>query len=40
MPELRRGEADAEGVVHEPGHPAHLPAQRLVEAVDGGGAAT
>ena len=36
--ELRRREPHAEGVVHDPGHPAYLPAERIVEAIDRGGA--
>ena len=32
--ELGRGEAHAVGVAHDARHPAHLPAERVVEAVD------
>ena len=38
MPELRGGQPDAEGVAHEARHALDLAAQRVVEAVDGGGA--
>jgi hypothetical protein len=35
-PELGRREADADGVLHDRGHPADLGAQRIVEAIDRG----
>src|SRR3954451_2081906 len=38
-PELRRREADAEGVPHDPRHAPHLAAQGVVEAVDDSGLA-
>src|SRR5215211_3581887 len=37
-PQLGRGQADAEGVVHDPGHPLDLALERIVEAVHGCGA--
>jgi hypothetical protein len=36
--QLGSGETDAVGVAHDPGHAAHLPAQRVVEAVHRSGA--
>jgi hypothetical protein len=36
--QLGGGQADADRVLHDPCHPADLPAQRVVEAVHGGGA--